>query len=163
MVEKGLDSRWCEVFFRKLRVGNEGITIQRHVNSRGYFLHLAEFRNGRRRRSSLIVPEGSKGSGWKEFDYHLAKVASFKDPMVVNTNRAQTEGDFRRGVETSSGMEAGRFFYSKGTNYASILRSPAWSSSFMVANRNWLKGKELGDEGDNGCRPAPPVANCCLA
>lgn len=89
MVEEGLDSPRCEGYFRKLRVHNEGLTIQCHVNSRGYFLHLAKLGNGRKR-GSLIVSEGSKGSGWEEFTYHLAKVVGFKDPAVVNTNRVQT-------------------------------------------------------------------------
>lgn len=74
MVEEALDSLWPKGFFRKLRVGNGVLTLQHHINSRGSFLHLEEFCNGRMR-GSLMVLEGTKGSGWEGFAYHLKKVA----------------------------------------------------------------------------------------
>ncbi|XP_035540151.1 uncharacterized protein LOC118344192 [Juglans regia] len=49
-------------FFRELRMGNGVLIIEHHINTRGSFLQLSEFRNGKRK-GLLVIPEGLKCSG----------------------------------------------------------------------------------------------------
>lgn len=46
-------------------MGNGVLTIQHQVNSRGCFLQLVEFGNGRR--GLLVIPKGLKGKGLEDF------------------------------------------------------------------------------------------------
>ncbi|XP_041001761.1 transcription factor Pur-alpha 1-like [Juglans microcarpa x Juglans regia] len=119
MVEEALVSRRSDGFFRKLRLGNGVLFLQRHNNNRGYFLHLEEFWNGRRR-GSLIVPEGVKGCGWEGFAYHLKKVTG---PAGVFT-----EGSLRRGGVAGYGLETEKP-PGNGVSYAFVLRSP---TNFLI-------------------------------
>ncbi|KAG6712711.1 hypothetical protein I3842_05G115900 [Carya illinoinensis] len=78
MVEEATEYRWRESFFKKLRVGNNGVlTLHLLRNARGCYLLLEEFNNGRRR-GSLIIPEGVESCGWEGFAYNLKKVVEHK-------------------------------------------------------------------------------------
>lgn len=88
MAEECLDFFQREGFFRKLRMDNKVLNIQCQVNSKGCFLQLAEFGNGRRR-GFLVIPEGSKGNVWEGFAYYIRLVVGFKAPIFENANRVK--------------------------------------------------------------------------
>ncbi|KAG6680391.1 hypothetical protein I3842_13G039400 [Carya illinoinensis] len=88
MVMEAIDAPLREGFFKKLRMGNGLFTLQLLRNSRGRYLLLEDFINGRRR-GSLIIPEGVKGSGWEGFSYHLRKVA---EQVVAHSEIEKRDG-----------------------------------------------------------------------
>ncbi|XP_040987839.1 uncharacterized protein LOC121235560 [Juglans microcarpa x Juglans regia] len=95
-------------------MGNGVFSIQHHVNARGSFLQLSEFRNGRRK-CLLVIPEGANGIGWKGF---------LQSILSVTESKATT-----RSGEFVDGRIVGRPSSIKGASYAAVLRSLAGSQA----------------------------------
>lgn len=105
-IEDCLELNCHEGFFRELRIGIGIFSIQHHINARGNFLQLSEFRNGRRK-GLLVIPEGVNGIGWKGF---------LQSILSVTESKATT----RRG-EFVDGKLVGRPSSIKGASHTAML------------------------------------------
>ncbi|XP_041027519.1 uncharacterized protein LOC121267631 [Juglans microcarpa x Juglans regia] len=130
-IEDCLELNCHEGFFRELRMGNGVFSIQHHVNARGSFLQLSEFRNGRRK-GLLVIPEGANGVGWKGF---LQSILSVTESKAIT-----------RSGEFVDGKTVGRPSSIKGASYVAMLRSLAGSQA-EISSAVERKGNALvGDK-----------------
>ncbi|KAG6676787.1 hypothetical protein I3842_15G169000 [Carya illinoinensis] len=127
VVGEAIRTRWRGDFFKKQNVGNGMFTIQLLRNSRGHYLLLEEYNNGRRR-GSVIIPEGLKGNGWEGFAYNLKKTmehtvaqpVSRRDGKSVQASKSYamvvgSEAAFKSAME-GKGKAAGPFPGDTGTS-----------------------------------------------
>ncbi|KAF5456983.1 hypothetical protein F2P56_021124 [Juglans regia] len=129
-----LELLYHDGFFRELRMGNGVLIIQHHINVRGRFMQLSEFRNGRK--GLLVIPEDTNGIGWKGFAHSIRSVTRSKSP------------DANKGVFVD-GKTMGRPFLVIGVLYASVLRSP---TCIPAESSPAAEGKNKALVGNKGCQ-----------
>jgi hypothetical protein len=90
-LEEVVDVETSEVFWDQSRAGYPRIIMQKCWNRYGRFVTIEEF-DGRRRSSTILIPEGRFGQGWARFIVGLDRIrSSFREGRKLNEGREPRE------------------------------------------------------------------------
>jgi hypothetical protein len=76
VVEELVAVKFYEVFWDQSRAGYPRVIVDKCSNRHGNFLRIEEF-DGRKRRGSIMIPEGRYGEGWDRLKMEVSKANSF--------------------------------------------------------------------------------------
>jgi hypothetical protein len=75
VVEELAAVKFYEVFWDQSRAGLPRVIVEKCSNQHGNFLRIEEF-DGRKRRGSIMIPEGRYGEGWNRLKMEVSKANS---------------------------------------------------------------------------------------
>ena len=158
-------------FARTVREGDRILIIQLGSNAHGSFLLFSELDKGRRR-GSIVIPEGSLGSGWRRFGFHLRKTifpvsqnlsvqyrrTAMKQVGVMENFRQNPEGVVNKGKVLMSGFQNLNPDFSWGGNsgfdkdgdgavVTSVIKGAACSSGYISPTLDISLRVERGNDG----------------
>ena len=135
--------KWLEQqsYFRKTKVSDQFIWVNKHKNVKGQFMEIYKNTNGQG--ENIVIPSGVRGKKWAEFAGFIELILNggLKERRKKNNSSAEQRRGFVRKVGTVSNQHLSNSFGAKQSKSALIAKSYAeilkknCSRSVLQSNR----------------------------